>query len=369
MSRDLGPAGDDTRYGNDELRWRAVVSRDRAADDVFYYAVKSTGVYCRPSCAAKLARRENVRFFSSPSAAQRAGFRACKRCRPADPAVGPQQAAAVTKACRLIEASGDKSDLKTLARAVGLSPSHLHRVFKSCTGLTPKAYASSYRWQRVRDELWEGKTVTSAMHNAGFNSNSRFYAASGKSLGMTPTSFRAGGRGTVVRFAVGECWLGSILVAASRIGVCSIALGDDPSTMVRELEDRFPHAELIGGDRDFEVLVARVIGYVDRPAAGLDLPRDVQGTAFQQRVWQALCDIPCGQTITYSELAKLVGQSHAARAVARACAANRLAVAIPCHRVMRTDGSLSGYRWGVERKVKLLQRERESRPRLPSGTD
>jgi AraC family transcriptional regulator of adaptative response/methylated-DNA-[protein]-cysteine methyltransferase len=235
-----------------------------------------------------------------------------------------------------------------------MSPWHFHRVFKSMTGLTPKAYAAAHRAKRMHQELSRPGTVTSAIYNAGFHSNGRFYAESGKRLGMKPMEFKAGGEGATIRFAVGECSLGSILVAASDLGICSISLGNDPDALVRELQDRFPNAELIGGDQRFERMVARVVAFVEKPSAGLEFPLHIQGTAFQQRVWKALCEIPCGTTCTYSELAKKLGHPNATRAVAGACAANNLAVAIPCHRVVRTNGSLSGYRWGVERKEKLL---------------
>jgi AraC family transcriptional regulator of adaptative response/methylated-DNA-[protein]-cysteine methyltransferase len=266
----------------------------------------------------------------------------------------------VAKACKLIVDASDSGaplSLDALAQAIGLSPWHFHRVFKSMTGLTPKAYAAAHRSKRMHQELSRRGTVTSAIYNAGFNSNGRFYAESNKRLGMKPTEFKAGGEGATIRFAVGECSLGSILVAASGLGICSIAMGNDPHTLVRDLQDRFPNAELIGGDKKFEQTVARVVAFVENPSAGLKLPLHVQGTAFQQRVWKALCEIPCGTTRTYSEIAQTLGQPSATRAVAGACAANTLAVAIPCHRVVRTDGSLSGYCWGVERKEKLLHVE------------
>jgi AraC family transcriptional regulator, regulatory protein of adaptative response / methylated-DNA-[protein]-cysteine methyltransferase len=241
-----------------------------------------------------------------------------------------------------------------------MSRFHFHRVFKAITGVTPKAYAAASRARRVRDELTRSSTVTEAIYGAGFNSSGRFYATAGGVLGMTPTRFRSGGAGAAIRFAVGRCWLGSILVATSAKGVCAILLGDDPDALVRELHDRFPRAQLIGGDRDFEQVVATVVGFIEAPARGLDLPLDVQGTAFQQRVWQALREIPAGVTATYAEIAARVGAPRAVRAVGGACAANTLAVAIPCHRVVRSDGALSGYRWGIRRKAELLRRERET---------
>jgi len=344
-------------FSSDDARWEAVVRRDRTADGAFYYAVRTTGVYCRPSCAARLARREHVRFHATYEEAEQAGFRPCKRCRPTEPALAEQHAAAVAKACQMIEAAEDMPNLDALAAAVGMSRFHFHRVFKTLTGVTPKAYAAAHRAQRVRDELSRTDTVTEAIYGAGFHSNGRFYATSSEVLGMTPTSFRSGGHGTSMRFAVGECSLGSILVAATDKGVCAIMLGDDPDALVRDLQDRFPKAQLLGGDEDFEHLVAKVIGFVEAPALGLDLPLDVQGTAFQQRVWQALRAIPSGTTASYTEIAERIGAPQAVRAVAQACASNAIAVAIPCHRVVRQDGALAGYRWGVERKRALLERE------------
>jgi len=345
-------------FAGDEDRWRAVARRSQDADGQFVYSVRTTGVYCRPSCAARLARRENVQFHLTAADAEKAGFRACKRCRPNGISFGNEQAAAVAKACDLIAKADEPPDLETLAGMIGMSPSHLHRMFKSLTGVTPKAYATAHRAQRVRKELARSESVTSAIYRAGFNSNARFYANSSRLLGMKPKNFRAGGQGTVIRFAVGECSLGSILVAASKVGICAITLGDDPNTLVEEFQKRFPKAELIGGDKAFEQLVAKVIEFVERPAAGCKLPLDIQGTAFQQRVWQKLCEIPCGETRSYSEIARELGVPNSTRAVASAIASNRIAVAIPCHRVIRTGGALSGYRWGVDRKARLLKSER-----------
>jgi AraC family transcriptional regulator of adaptative response/methylated-DNA-[protein]-cysteine methyltransferase len=269
-----------------------------------------------------------------------------------------RQRDAVTQACRLIENAAEAPKLVELAKAVGISPFHFHRVFKSVTGVTPKAYAVAQRTRRVKDELRQGATVTEAMYRAGFNSNGRFYSSSTQQLGMTPTAYRAGGEGATIRFAVGECSLGSVLVAASEKGVCAIMLGDDPDSLARDLQDRFPNAELGGSDSTFARWVAEVVGLVEKPGLALDLPLDIRGTAFQLRVWDALRKIPPGATASYAEIAERIGQPTAARAVARACGANPIAVAIPCHRVVRTDESLSGYRWGVERKAELLKRER-----------
>ncbi len=270
-----------------------------------------------------------------------------------------RHAALAAWACRAIESASTPPSLDELAAQAGLSPYHFHRVFKAETGLTPKAYAAAFRARRLREALdAAGGSVTEAIYDAGFNSSSRYYETAGQVLGMRARDYRAGGAGAVIRFAVGQCALGAILVAQSRLGLCAILLGDDPDRLVRDLQDQFPRAELIGGDAGFERLVAQVVGFVEAPAIGLDLPLDVRGTAFQQRVWQALREIPPGATASYAEIASRIGAPKAARAVARACGANSLAVAIPCHRVVRRDGDVSGYRWGVERKRELLRREK-----------
>ena len=338
-------------------RWAAVLARSAAADGTFFYSVRTTGVYCRPSCGARLPRPENVRFYATREEAERAGFRACKRCRPDRPSLVEQHAATVTEICRIIEAAGRAPTLEALATRAGMSPFHFHRVFKAVTGLTPRGYAAAHRGERVRRGLGSAPTVTAAIYDSGYSSNGRFYGESEQVLGMTPTAFRAGGASAEIRFAVGECSLGSILVARSERGVCAILLGDDPDALARELQDRFPRATLLGGDREFEELVATVVGFVEAPRVGLGLPLDVRGTAFQQRVWRALREIPVGKTVSYRELAERIGAPGSIRAVAGACAANPLAVAIPCHRVVRSDGGLAGYRWGVERKRALLRRE------------
>lgn len=338
-------------------RWAAVVARDHRADGRFFYSVKTTGVYCRPSCAARAAHPQNVDFHATAADAERAGFRPCKRCKPDQPSLAEQHAARIARLCRLLERTAHSPSLHELAQHAGLSAYHLHRIFKAVTGVTPKAYASALRARRVREELAQGDSVTSAIYGAGYGSNGRFYEKSNELLGMTPTRYRKGGADTEIRFAIGECALGAILVAATTLGVCAISMGDDAAALARDLQDRFPRAALIGGDARFEKLVAKVVGYIDAPRKGLHLPLDIRGTAFQQRVWQALRKIPAGRTLSYRELAERIGAPKAARAVARACAANAIAVAIPCHRVVRNDGGLSGYRWGVERKRALIARE------------
>ena len=355
------------QFATDAARWSAVTNRNVEADGHFVYSVRTTGVYCRPSCPSRHALRKNVRFHTSCAEAEAAGFRACKRCRPNEAGLAAERAAAVAKACRTIESADTPPDLETLARAAGMSRFHFHRVFKAATGVTPKAYATAHRARQLRERLPGSVSVTAAMYDAGFNSSARFYATSGEALGMQPKRFRSGGKDMNIRFAVGECSLGAILVAATDKGVCAIAIGDDPDTLARELQDRFPKALLLGGDVGFEKWVATVVGMVERPAIGLTLPLDVRGSAFQQRVWRALRDIPAGSTLSYTQVAQRIGAPKAVRAVAGACAANLLAVAIPCHRVLRSDGSISGYRGGGERKRVLLEREREAAGRDPSG--
>ncbi|MBV8091873.1 MAG: bifunctional DNA-binding transcriptional regulator/O6-methylguanine-DNA methyltransferase Ada [Acetobacteraceae bacterium] len=351
---------DTFRLALDDQRWGAVVNRDPAADGLFFYGVVTTGVFCRPSCPARLPRRDNVRFFQTYEEASRAGFRPCLRCRPAGDSIAAGQAAAVARACRLIEQADTAPSVGDLAASAGLSRFHFHRLFKALTGVTPKAYAEAHRIGRVREGIRQSPTITEAIYGAGFGSNGRFYAVTNNRLGMTPRQFRAGGLGAAIRFAVGQCSLGGILVAATEKGVCAIMLGDDPNALVRELQDRFPAATLTGGDAAFERLVAQAVAMVESPGQSTSLPLDVRGTAFQEGVWQALREIPAGSTVSYSEIARRVGAPKAVRAVARACSANPVAVAIPCHRVVRTDGDVSGYRWGIDRKRALLAKERAS---------
>lgn len=350
-------------------RWQRVLSRDAGADAHFVYAVKTTGIYCRPSCPSRPARPENVSFHRTIDEAREAGFRPCKRCKPDSVRrIASEHAELVTAACRLIEAQDQIPKLRDLSAKIGMSESHFHRIFKAATGLTPRQYAVAHRGRRVRSGLAVDGSVTQAIIGAGYGSGSRFYEQSDALLGMTPTAFRAGGKDQDIRFAVGDCSLGTVLVASSDKGICAIALGDDPQALVRDFQDQFPRANLIGGDERFEHLVARVIGLVEAPSQRVELPLDIRGTAFQQRVWKALRDIPPASTLCYAEVAKKIGAPRASRAVARACASNRIAVAIPCHRVVRSDGSLSGYRWGVERKRALLSREGDERLRGEGGT-
>jgi AraC family transcriptional regulator of adaptative response/methylated-DNA-[protein]-cysteine methyltransferase len=341
----------------DDPRWARIVARDKTADGHLWYSVATTGVYCRPSCPSRTANPKNVQLHDSLEGAKATGFRPCRRCNPDGPSIECENARLVARACRVIEESEEEPSLEQLADGVGLSPSYFHRVFKSATGLTPKDYAAAHRAKKVRQGLASSNTVTEAIYDAGFNSSGRFYERSTDMLGMTPSQYRAGGANEEIKFAVGQTSLGAILVASSAKGVAAILLGDDPDELVRNLQDRFPKAHLVGADRDYEALVARVVGLIEAPRIGLDLPLDVRGTAFQQRVWQALREIRVGEAASYAEIARRIGSPKSVRAVAGACAVNNLAVAIPCHRVVRKDGSPSGYAWGVERKRALLDRE------------
>lgn len=341
----------------DDPRWARIVARDKSADGHLWYSVMTTGVYCRPSCPSRIANPKNVQLHDTLASARATGFRSCKRCNPEGLSFDGENAAIVARACRLIEEREVEPSLSDLAEAVDRSSSYFHRVFKATTGLTPKDYAIAHRTKRVRQCLDASNSVTGAIYDAGFNSSGRFYEKSMAMLGMTPTQYMKGGANEEIRFAVGETSMGSILVASSQKGVAAILLGDDPDELVHDLQDRFPNAQLIGADRNYENLVASVVGFVEMPQLGLGLPLDVRGTAFQQRVWQALREIPVGSTVSYAEVARRIGAPKAVRAVASACAKNNLAVAIPCHRVVKNDGALSGYAWGVDRKRELLKRE------------
>lgn len=333
-------------------RWQAVLARDSRFDEQFVYAVRTTGIYCRPSSTSRLPHRENVEFFDNAEQAEAAGYRPSRRAEG-----GREHAARVTQACAMIESADSEPSLDQLAAHVGMSPFHFHRVFKAVTGLTPKAYASAHRARKVRGRLAQADSITDALYEAGYGSNSRFYEASDARLGMTPGAYRDGGSNTQIRFAIAQCSLGAILVAESVRGICAILLGDEAEALLHDLQDKFPKADFIGADAAFEQRVAQVVGFVEAPAIGLDLPLELRGTAFQERVWQALRSIPAGSTASYAEIAERIGSPKAVRAVAQACAANCLAVAIPCHRVVRSDGNLSGYRWGVARKQQLLESE------------
>lgn len=347
----------------DDARWEAVLARTAAADGRFFYAVRTTGVYCRPTCPSRRPRRQNVEFFTTTAEAEAGGFRACRRCTP-DNGHGPVSAAErIRRACRLIDEAEDKPDLRAIAAAAGLSPFHFHRMFKRLLHVTPREYVAARHAGRLRDALQRGRSVTEAIYDAGFSSSSRVYETAGEALGMTPGTYRAGAPGQRIDYAITPCSLGSLLVAATPRGVCAIELGDSPETLRRRLGQRFPRAAVVQDDRAVKHCVEAVTRFLDTPAQNIDLPLDVRGTAFQRRVWTALRRLRAGTTITYADLARRIGRPSAVRAVARACASNTIALAIPCHRVIRGDGGLSGYRWGVDRKRTLLQRERAATAR------
>lgn len=333
---------------------QAVAGRDADADGRFVYAVLTTGVYCRPSCAARPARPENLRFFTDPAAATAAGYRACKRCQPDAPPRSEREAALVARACRTIEQADEMPTLDQLAQQAEVSPFHFHRLFRRIAGVTPRAYAAAYRAGQAQTHLQQGDTVTHALHAAGFGSSGRFYAAAPSILGMAPTAFRAGGAGETIRFALGQAAIGHVLVAVTDRGICAILLGDDPAELEADLRRRFPRATIEPAPDNLAAFVGQVVAFVDDPKLGHALPLDIRGTAFQRRVWEALQTVPPGETVSYGDLAARLGSPRAVRAVAGACAANPLAVAVPCHRVVGANGALTGYRWGVDRKRALL---------------
>lgn len=341
----------------DEARWAAVLAKDQKLDGEFVFAVKTTGIYCRPSCPARPAKRQNVEFFDTTVQAASAGYRACKRCKPDGMSQALARQELVLQACQAIEQSESGLSLDDLATEVGLSPHHFHRIFKAATGLTPKQYQKAVQAKRVTTALKDASSVTDALYDAGFSSSGRFYEDAGANLGMSPSSFRQGGAGERIRHTIEPCSLGLMLVAATQRGICAIEFADTEAALLERLQTRFANAMLEAGDPPFKEWVAQILHYLDHPTGSLDLPLDVQGTVFQRRVWKALQDIPCGQTLSYTELADRLGQPTAVRAVASACANNDIAVAIPCHRVVRTGGALAGYRWGLARKAELLRRE------------
>lgn len=355
-----GNTSDRKQFNTDDERWEAIVHRDPNANGEFFYSVKTTGVYCRPSCSSRLARRENVTFHASCAAAEKAGFRPCKRCQPEGPTLETQYAEKMAKACRLIKTADEAPDLASLAKSVAMSPFHFHRIFKKTVGLTPKAYAAANRAERVRFALPRRRNVTEAIYDAGFKSSSRFYSKSSEMLGMSPRKFREGGMGLTIQFAIGKCSLGFILVASTDKGICAIQFGDNVTAVTRTLRETFPAATLLRTEAEYAQKLERVIAFIEKPGGTFDLPLDVRGTAFQQCVWQALQEIPAGHTATYGEIAARIGRRKAVRAVGAACGANPVAVAIPCHRAVGKNQQLTGYRWGIDRKHKLLQRERQA---------
>lgn len=333
-----------------DTAWRAVKARDRSFDGRFVTGVMTTGIYCRPSCAARHPKRENVRFFADGAQAREAGLRPCKRCRPDDRLRDEE---AVGQAIALIESAEEAPRLDMVAQSVGYSPSHFLRVFRTVTGVTPAAYARRLRAERAEDALSREERVTDAIYEAGYSGPGRFYSDSNRRLGMTPSAWRRGGEGVTIQWALAETSLGTMLVAATGKGICRLSFDEDKAA----LEERFPHAELVPFSDEMADLVGRTVAAVDDPGRPHGLPLDVRGTAFQEAVWQELMRIPPGETRSYAEIASAVGKPKAVRAAGSANGANNVAVLIPCHRVIRSDGSLGGYAYGLDRKRNLLRKE------------
>jgi AraC family transcriptional regulator, regulatory protein of adaptative response / methylated-DNA-[protein]-cysteine methyltransferase len=342
---------------NSNLQWQGVLQKDASLDGQYFFAVKTTGIYCRPSCPSRTPKRTNVSFFLTSEQARSAGFRACLRCAPDGLSKREQQTKAILQACRIIDESVEKISLANLAAQVNLSAHHFHRVFKEVTGVTPQDYFKARQIAQIGQSLKSTGSVTAAIYDAGFSSSGRFYESTNAMLGMTPKAFKAGGAGEAIRVSIRTCSLGLVLIAATQRGICTIEFGDDEKILTEKLSARFPNAVLLTNDKQFDDWLEQLLIFIEAPTKALNLPLDIRGTAFQQQVWKALQDIPVGITASYSEVAKRIAKPKAARAVATACASNVLAVAIPCHRVVRGTGELSGYRWGVERKKKLLAME------------
>ncbi len=349
-----------TGFETEEARWEAVLNRDPEARSAFVYAVATTGIYCRPTCPSRRPRRRNATFYDTAALADGAGYRPCKRCRPEDESFQEKADRRIIEACRILEESEERPTLSQLAAEIGLSPFHFQRLFKETVGLTPKEYASGLRRTRLQESLKKRETVTEALYEAGLSSGSRLYENYLKMLGMKPTEYRDSGRDGEIRYALGSSTLGPVLVAATAKGVCRIDLGENEEELISRLKKDFTEARIEEGDKSFHQLVAMVTNFIEFPGKGLGLPLDIRGTAFQQKVWQALQEIPPGSTLSYGQVAAKLGRPQAARAVARACASNTLALAVPCHRVVRSDGGLGGYRWGVERKRAILEQERKT---------
>lgn len=357
-----GRVGRMAEQPDDEARWRAVAERDGAHDGAFVYAVRSTGIYCRPSCPSRRPRREHVAFFASPEAAELAGFRSCRRClpaqaRPADPQAGP-----VAAACRFIAAHLDESlTLERIGAAVGVSPHHLQRSFKRLLGVSPREYGDALRLGELRGRLRAGAGVFEAIDAAGYGSSSRIYERDNERLGMAPAVYRDGGRGMEIRYTLADSPLGRLLVAATERGVCAVSLGDDAAALEQELRAEYPAATIALDDAGLGAAVAALVGYLGGARPSIDLPLDVQATAFQRQVWEELRRIPYGETRTYLQIAEALGKPKAARAVGRACATNPVSLIVPCHRAVGSDGKLHGFRWAVERKQALLELERSNK--------
>jgi len=348
---------------HEETYWQAVLTRDKHSDGTFVYAVRSTGIYCNPSCAARRPRREQVVFFPQPEAAEQAGYRACRRCRPQEASVYQLQLEVVQHACHYIETHLEGPlTLEALGKEVSVSPYHLQRIFKRIMGITPRQYAQAYRLGQLKQQLKEGETVTTALYNTGYGSSSRLYEQAPAQLGMTPAAYRQGGKSMHIGYAIVDCPLGRLLIAATEKGICAVSLGDSDAVLETALHSEYPAAEIQRDGVALSQWVSTLLNHLNGQQPQLDLPIDVQATAFQWRVWQALRAIPYGSTRSYSQVAQALGDPKATRAVARACASNPVAIVVPCHRVVREDGKLGGYRWGLERKQRLLAQEASWQP-------
>ena len=344
-------------FETDEARWTALEKRDREADGFFYYGVTSTSIVCRPGCSSRLPLRSNVVFFNTCQDALNQGFRPCKRCKPEKNNVAAARADLVIQACRHIEQAENPPTLMDLAERAGLSSSHFHRLFKKIVGVTPKQYTITHQVERFRNNILSGHSVTEAIYQSGFSSSSRAYEKSNSRLGMKPGDLKKGGAAIAIKYGISRCFLGWVIVAASNRGICCIEFGDSPDEVIQLMHQRFPKARLINADEGFNSLINEIVGFIKQPNKDFQIPLDIQGTVFQQKVWAILREIKPGRTKSYSDIAKQLGNPQAVRAVARACAANKLAVVIPCHRVIAKDGRISGYRWGVDRKKLLLENE------------
>ena len=343
-----------------ETKWQAVLAKDTRFDGQFVFAVSSTKIYCRPSCPSRRPRRENVRFFNLPEAAEQRGYRACKRCHPGEIRKLDPQIEMAQRICRLIENNeGESLTLAALSESIGVSPFHLQRTFKSIMGVSPSEYAEACRINKFKKSVRQGKAITNAIYDAGYGSSSRLYEAAAAQLGMTPASYGKGGRGAVIDYAIADCSMGKLLVATTSKGVCSVKLGDSTTALKEDLLKEFPLAEVRNDAKALRAELEAVLNYLANKSPRIDLPLDIRATAFQRQVWEQLRAIPLGQTHSYTKVAKAIGHDKAVRAVARACATNPVALVIPCHRVIREDESLGGYRWGLERKKRLLQNEKE----------
>lgn len=347
------------RYASDAQRWEAVQNKDAQAAHAFYYAVKTTGIFCIAGCASRLPNRENTEFFDTSKDAVSAGYRPCKRCRPDDPAHTHIDNDRIVTACRIIERTEEPPSLEILATSAGLSPSHFQRVFTAHVGVSPKTYAQAVRDEKVRAALAAGTPVTRAIFDAGYGAASRFYERSEDVLGMPPKSYKQGGQGEIIYYGMAASELGNVMAAFTHKGICSIEFGESTDELVASLLARFPNADIVPGGPPLNQTMADIIAFIDSPKKGLSLPLDIRGTAFQQRVWKELQRIPAGETRTYTQVAEALNAPGSVRAVASACARNRLAVIIPCHRVVRKNGDLAGYYWGLGRKKALLDRESE----------